>query len=87
MSSIQFLSMTEVTTWVGADMSQIGPIYPMVGSEVILFIIGLVFWLGFHFAQGGIEKRELQEEEELAKNPEVLNRVFGGEATHYGTGS
>ncbi len=87
MFSSQFLQTTVIETWVGADMSQIGPIYPMVGSEVILFIIGLVFWLGFHFAQGGIEKRELQEEEELAKNPEVLNRVFGGEATHYGTGS
>ncbi len=87
MFSIQFLSITSVETWVGADISQIGPIYPMVGSEVILLIIGLVFWLGFHFAQGGIEKRELQEEEEVAKSPGVLKRVFGGEATHYGTGS
>ncbi len=85
MPSIQFLSTTAVETWVGTDISQLGPIYPMVGSEVILLIIGLVFWLGFHFAQAGIEKHELQEEEEVAKNPGVLNRVFGGEAKHYGT--
>ncbi len=83
MSSIQFLSMTEVTTWVGADMSQIGPIYPMVGSEVILFIIGLVFWLGFHFAQVGIENKETKADEEAAKNPERLNRVFAKETVHY----
>ncbi len=83
MSSIQFLSMTEVTTWVGADMSQIGPIYPMVGSEVILFIIGLVFWIGFHFAQVGIENKEMQADEEAAKNAERLKRVFAKEAEHF----
>ena len=83
MSSIQFLSTTVVETWVGADMSQIGPIYPMVGSEVILFIIGLVFWLGFHFAQTGIENKEIQADEEAAKSPERLNRVFSKETEHY----
>ncbi len=83
MPSIQFLSMTIVETWVGADMSQIGPIYPMVGSELILFIIGLVFWLGFHFAQVGIESKELQADEEAAKTPKVLNRVLSKEAEHY----
>ncbi len=76
MSSIQFLSTTAVETWVGADMSQIGPIYPMVGSEVILFIIGLIFWLGFHFAQTGIENKEIQADEAAAKDPERLKRVL-----------
>ncbi len=82
MSSIQFLSTTIVETWAGADMSQIGPIYPMVGSEVILFIIGLVFWLGFHFAQVGIENKEVQADEAAARSPEQLNRVFAKEAEH-----
>ncbi len=82
MSSIQFLSTTIVETWAGADMSQIGPIYPMVGSEVILFIIGLVFWLGFHFAQVGIENKEVQADEAAARSPEQLNRVFAREAEH-----
>ncbi len=83
MPSIQFLSTTAVETWVGADMSQIGPIYPMVGSEVILFIIGLVFWLGFHFSQAGIEDKEMKADEEAAKSPERLNRVFAKETEHY----
>ncbi len=83
MSSIQFLSMTIVETWAGADMSQIGPIYPMVGSEFILFIIGLVFWLGFHFAQTAVENREMKTGEEAAKSPERLKRVFSKEAEHY----
>jgi len=83
MTSIQFLSTTIVETWSGADLSQIGPIYPMVGSEVILFIIGLVFWLGFHFAQAGIEKKEMKADEEAAKRPDVLKRVFAKETEHY----
>ena len=83
MPSIQFLSTTIVETWAGADMSQIGPIYPMVGSEVILLIIGVIFWLGFHFAQAGIEREEMKADEEAARSPEVLNRVFSQEAEHY----
>ncbi len=82
MSSIQFLSITSVETWVGTDISQIGPIYPMVGSEFILLIIGLVFWLGFHFAQAGIENKEMKTGEEAAKSPERLKRVFSKEAEH-----
>ena len=83
MSSIQFLSTTIVDTWVGADISQLGPIYPMVGSEFILFIIGLIFWLGFHYAQAGIEKKEMQADEEAARSPDVLKRVFAKETEHY----
>jgi hypothetical protein len=80
MPSIQFLSTTIVETWSGADLSQLGPIYPMVGSEFMLFIIGLIFWLGFHFRQAGIEAKEMAADEEAARNPERLNRVFSVEA-------
>ncbi len=83
MPSIQFLSTTIVETWAGVDITTLGPIYPMVGSEVILLIIGIVFWLGFHFAQTGIENKEMQADEEAAKSPEILNRVFAKETEHY----
>ncbi len=75
MSSIQFLSTTIVETWAGTDINTLGPIYPMVGSEVILFIIGLVFWLGFHFAQTGIENKEMEADEAAAKNSERLRQI------------
>jgi hypothetical protein len=80
MPSIQFLSTTIVETWTGADLSQLGPVYPMVGSEFVLFIIGLIFWLGFHFRQSGIEAKEMAADEEAARNPERLTRVFADEA-------
>ncbi len=80
MPSIQFLSTTIVETWAGVDITTLGPIYPMVGSEFILFIIGLIFWLGFHFRQAGIEAKEMAADEAAAKNPERLKRVFAEEA-------
>lgn len=83
MFSSQFLSTTAVETWVGTDITTLGPIYPMVGSEFILFIIGLIFWLGFHVAQAKIENKEMKADEEAAKSSEVLKRVFAKEAEHY----
>ena len=80
MLSIQFLSTTAVETWAGADLSQLGPIYPMVGSEFVLWILGLIFWIGFHFKQAGIEGKEMQADADAAKSPDRLKRVFAEEA-------
>ncbi|MHA7849991.1 hypothetical protein [Roseovarius sp.] len=74
------MSTTLVESWSGADLSQLGPIYPMVGTEFILFIIGVAFWLGFHILQARIEKREMEEDEAAARSPERLKRVFEREA-------
>ncbi|MEL7256509.1 MAG: hypothetical protein AAFN80_01530 [Pseudomonadota bacterium] len=74
------MSTTSVETWAGADLSQIGPIYPMVGMEMILVIIGVALWLLFHIMQAGIEKREMEADEAAAKSPERLKRVFEEEA-------
>ena len=74
------LTTTIVETWSGADLSALGPIYPMVGSEGLLVIIGLIFWLGFHFLQSGIEKKAMDADEEAARSPERLTRVFEAEA-------
>ena len=74
------MSTTQVETWAGADLSALGPIYPMVGTEFVLFILGLAFWLGFHFLQAGIEKRELEADEQAARSPERLQRAFQEEA-------
>ncbi len=74
------MSTTQIETWAGADLSQIGPIYPMVGTEFILFLIGLAFWLLFHIIQAKIEKKEFEADEAAARSPERLARVFEEEA-------
>ena len=83
MPSIQFLSTTTVTTWSGIDYTSLGPVYPMAGSEFVLWILGLIFWIGFHFKQASIESKEMQADADAAKSPERLNRVFSKEAEHY----
>ena len=74
------MSTTQVETWAGVDLAAVGPIYPFVATEMILFIAGLVFWLAFHFIQAGQEKRELAEDEAAARSPERLQRRFAKEA-------
>ena len=60
---------TTIVTTCATDLNTLGPIYPFVGSEMILFIVGLVFWIGFHVLQGRIEARELEKEEEALRKP------------------
>lgn len=74
------MSTTGIETWAGADLSQIGPIYPMVGTEFVLFLLGLAFWIAFHVVQSRIEKREMEADEAAARTPERLQRVLDLEA-------
>lgn len=73
------MSTTIVESWSGADLSQLGPIYPFVGSEVLLVLIGVAFWIGFHVLQAGIEKRELEEDAAAARSPERLRNILDEE--------
>lgn len=43
----------------------IGSLYPFVGSEVVLAIIGILLWLGWHARQMLIENREYARAVEL----------------------
>ena len=53
-------------SWAG-NISEIGPIYPFVGSEVLLLIIGLVTWIGWHIWQSSHETRTYDEERHRGK--------------------
>ncbi len=57
---------TGITSWAG-DISKIDAIYPFVGSEILLVILLVIFWLGWHLWQSCIEKREMQEVMDLEK--------------------
>jgi len=80
METLMVASTTTVQSWTGVDLSTLGPIYPFVGSEFLLWIVGLVFWIGFHILGAKIEKRELEADAEAARRPDRLNRVFSNEA-------
>jgi hypothetical protein len=45
------------------DLKDVSAIYPFQGTEVILVILGIVFWIGFHVLQARVEAEELADAE------------------------
>ena len=43
------------------DMADVGAIYPFQGAEVLMVIVGVVFWVGWHVIQFNRETIELEE--------------------------
>jgi hypothetical protein len=41
-----------------ADPQNIGPLYPFVGTEVLLAVVGIALWIAWHVRQVMIENRE-----------------------------
>ena len=61
-------------------ITDIGPLYPFVGSEMALFIIALVFWLGWHLSELRIEKREYEDEAQKLSDPGAIERHLNDRA-------
>ncbi len=64
--------------WAG-NISDIGPIYPFVGSEVFLWILGLVLWIAWHVIETKRENRTYEEEVRKYGDTETLRRMIGEE--------
>lgn len=45
-----------------ANVDTLGPIYPFVGSEGILCIVILIWWIGWHIVQLRREAREVKDD-------------------------
>ncbi len=60
----------------GGQLSEIGPLYPFVGTEFVLVILAYVFWIAWHAWQFHLEKKEYQEELERYVTKDVLGRVL-----------
>lgn len=56
------MSTNGIETW-AVDLKDIGAIYPFQGTEVILVVLGVAFWIWFHVVQARAELRELAEAE------------------------
>ncbi len=55
------MSTNGMTSW-AVDLKDVGAIYPFQGTETLLVIIGLAFWIGWHIWQIRHENRELEAE-------------------------
>lgn len=56
---------TGIEAW--KNLSEIGPLYPFVGTEGVIFIIALVLWIGWHVLQIGNENRHHEDTVKLFK--------------------
>ncbi len=72
------MSTTMVNSW-AVDLANVGPIYPWVGAEWIMFILALVFWIGWHVWQVKFETNTYKEEVEKHSTAENLKKQAVGE--------
>ena len=72
------MSTTQVETW-ATDLGQVGPIYPWVGAEAIMFIAAVVLWLAWHFWQVKFESDTYRDEMEKHATRENLEKQAAGE--------
>ena len=69
------MTLMNIQSW-AVDLATIGPIYPMVGTEFILWILGMAFWIYWHVWQGRHEKRTYDEDMEHLDTPEKLEKAM-----------
>jgi hypothetical protein len=68
------------TDWSG-NMTDIGPLYPFVGAEMLMVLLLLVFWIAWHVIQVRTETRQHEREASLLRQGENLHRVVQAEHT------
>lgn len=61
--------------WAG-NISEIGAIYPFVGSETFMAIAGIVFWLWWHVKQSKIENEDHKSDIEKWGDKDRLLRII-----------
>lgn len=66
--------------WSG-NMFDLGPLYPFVGWEVPMVILGFIFWIGWHVLQTRAENRELDEAARKLREGDSLQRALQAEHT------
>ena len=70
--------MATVESW-GGTITDIGPMYPMVGTEGLLVIIGLILWIVWHVIQATRENRDYEEQIRKYGSSESLKRLIAEE--------
>jgi hypothetical protein len=68
------------TNWDGTIID-IGPIYPFVGSEMLMVILLIVVWVGWHIVQIRMENRQMDNETRTLSQGDNLQRTLQEEHT------
>ena len=62
-----------IENWTG-NIAEITTLYPFAGSEFVLWIIGMVLWIAWHFMQSGVENAQYEEEKRRFGSKESLKK-------------
>ena len=72
------MSTTPIDTW-AVDLADVAEIYPFLGSEVIMVVIGVVLWIAWHIWQVKFESNTYKEDIEKHATSENLRKATSGE--------
>ncbi len=72
------MSTTPVDTW-AVDLVDVALIYPFVGSEVLMTIVAVALWIGWHIWQCKFESNAYKEDIEKHATSENLRKATSGE--------
>jgi hypothetical protein len=67
-----------IESW-GGNISEIGPLYPFVGSEVPLFIVGMALWIIWHVLLIRTETSSYENEIQRFGDKETLRKILDSE--------
>jgi hypothetical protein len=65
-----------MTSW-AVDLANVGAIYPFQGTEVLLVLLGVIFWLSFHIVQIRQENEELEGKDRSAEEVADARDLIG----------
>lgn len=69
------MSTNGITSW-AVDLKDVGAIYPFQGSEVLLVILGVIFWVGWHIWQIRLESAEIAKEMQADPRHEAAHKAI-----------
>ncbi len=70
--------MATVVTW-AETITDIGPMYPFVGMEMLMVAVVGAFWIAWHVVQIRAENREFQEDIARLQTEKALQRALDRE--------
>ncbi|MGB3147466.1 MAG: hypothetical protein WBA91_06875 [Paracoccaceae bacterium] len=68
------MSTNGLDSW-AVDLAEVGAVYPFQGTEFLMFIAGLIFWIGWHRMQFKSESAHLEENAKLMDKTKVIKAV------------
>jgi predicted negative regulator of RcsB-dependent stress response len=63
------------SSW-AVDLKDVGAIYPFQGTEVIMVVLGVVFWIGWHVLQIRQEEAEIAAEMKAEKRDDAARKLI-----------